>query len=188
MERKTARVLLFSAGALAIMGATATMAVARRKTIPDGVRAIRPFDADRFLGRWYEIARFDYRFERGLTHTSAEYSRNPDGSIRVVNRGRKKSGKEVKATGRALFVTEPDVAMLKVSFFGPFYAGYNVIALDPDYQYALVAGQSRDYLWMLSREKKIPEAMKAQYLEKARALGFEVDKLVWPEQEAISVP
>lgn len=171
-----------AAGTLAVAGA-ALLLQSCKATIPAGVQAVRPFDAERYLGRWYEIARFDFRFERGLDHTTAEYSRNEDGSIRVVNRGRRqKDGTWKEAVGKAKFVGEPDVAMLKVSFFGPFYAGYNVIALDPDYKYALVAGQSRKYLWILSREKTLPEAVKADYLARARALGFDTDKLLWPAQ------
>ena len=134
-------------------------------TIPRGARAVEPFDSEKYLGKWFEIARFDFRFEKNLDSTTAEYSMNGDGSIRVVNRGYdyvKENWKQ--AVGRAKFKGAPDRAQLLVSFFGPFYAGYNVIALDGDYRYALVAGQSLSYLWILSRERTIPEDVKARFL------------------------
>ncbi len=182
MKKKTVRRVALAASALAVAGGVAAFLLSRRKTIPEGVEAVTPFDLDRYLGKWYEIARFDYRFEKGLDHATAKYSRNADGSIKVVNKGRKSSGKKVKAVGRAVLAGPENAGMLKVSFFGPFYAGYNVIAIDPQYQHALVAGQNRDYLWILSREKKLPDEVREAYLQKARDLGFAVEKLVWPEQ------
>jgi len=149
-------------------------------TILKGVVAVTPFDKEKYLGKWYEIARFDFKFERGLNNTTAEYSLKPNGMIKVVNRGynyEKKIWKE--AVGKAKFVDSENVAMIKVSFFGPFYGGYNVIAIDPDYKYALISGSSFDYLWILSREKTIPEDIKASYLEKAEKLGFKVSNLLW---------
>jgi apolipoprotein D and lipocalin family protein len=153
-------------------------------TIPKGVTAITPFDKEKYLGKWYEIARFDFKFERGLNNTTAEYSLNNNGTIKVVNRGfnyEKKIWKE--AVGKAKFAGDEKVAKLKVSFFGPFYAGYNVIAIDPDYKYALVSGSSFDYLWILSREKTIPSDIKTSYLEKAERLGFKVSNLLWIEHD-----
>ncbi len=183
MKQKSLKAVALSVSALAVAGGVGAWVLSRRKTIPNGVEAVSPFDIDRYLGKWYEIARFDYRFERGIDHATAKYSRNEDGSIKVVNKGRKKSGKKSKVVGKALPAGPENTGMLKVSFFGPFYAGYNVIAIDEQYQYALVAGQSRDYLWILSREKTIPDTVRGAYLQKARELGFEVEKLVWPEQE-----
>jgi len=150
------------------------------KTIPDNVLAVRPFDKSRYLGRWYEIARFDFKFEKNLNNTTANYSLNSDGSIMVVNRGYNTVSNEWKeATGKAKFVDQDSIAMLKVSFFGPFYAGYNVIAIDSAYRYSLVCGNSLEYLWILSREKTIPEDIKTKYLDLAKSLGFETDKLLW---------
>ncbi|HEY0899157.1 MAG TPA: lipocalin family protein [Sphingobacteriaceae bacterium] len=104
-------------------------------SIPKGATAISPFDQNKYLGKWYEIARFDFKFERNLNNVTATYSLNEDGSIRVENRGFDTVKREWKeALGKAKFVENPNVARLKVSFFGPFYSGYNVIALDPDYQ------------------------------------------------------
>lgn len=149
-------------------------------TIPNGVTAVSPFDMKMYLGKWYEIARFDFKFERGLNNTTAEYSLRTDGKIKVVNRGydyEKNEWKEV--TGKAKFVEAEDRGMLKVSFFGPFYSGYNVIAIDSEYKYALVCGASLDYLWILSKEKSIPDAIKNEYLNKAEKLGFNTANLLW---------
>jgi len=150
--------------------------------IPQGAVAVKPFDSERYLGKWYEIARFDFRFERGLNNTTATYSLNPNRSIRVENRGfdyTKKIWK--KAVGKAKFVTTKDEAKLKVSFFGPFYGGYNVIALDSAYKYALIAGSDLGYLWILSRETTMPEDVKQNYLDLAQKIGFDTEKLVWVE-------
>lgn len=153
-------------------------------TIPEGVKAVAPFDQQKYLGQWYEIARKDFKFERGLSLVTATYSLNEDGSIRVQNRGYNAEKKTwTEAIGKAKMVGDENVAMLKVSFFGPFYAGYNVIALDKDYRYALVAGQSLDYLWILSRETTIPEAVKKDYLKIAQKAGFDTSDLLWVEQK-----
>lgn len=151
-------------------------------SIPKGATAVKPFDKDKYLGKWYEIARFDFRFERDLNNTTAEYSMNPDGTIKVDNRGYNYKTNEWKqAIGKAKFAKTPDVAMLKVSFFGPFYAGYNVIALDEEYKYALIAGSSLKYLWILSRETTIPEDIKQNYPKIAQNLGYDTSKLIWVE-------
>lgn len=154
------------------------------RTIPMGVKAVKPFDVKKFLGKWHEIARLNYLFEKGLDNVSAEYSLNEDGSIKVVNSGYnyKKSIKE-EVTGVAKFAGDPDEGKLKVSFFGPFYSRYNVIAIDRGYKYALIAGKSRKYLWILSRETYIPENVKLAYLEKAKSLGFKVENLIWSEHK-----
>lgn len=150
--------------------------------VPEGAVPVKPFDKERYLGTWYEVARFDFRFERNLNNTTAQYSLNDDGSIRVVNRGfNYVKGQWKESVGKARFVASPDEARLKVSFFGPFYGGYNVIALDSEYQYALIAGSSLDYIWILSRTKTIPDAVKESYLKQARELGFDVEKLIWVE-------
>jgi len=152
--------------------------------IPKGASAVKNFEADKYLGLWYEIARFDFRFERGLNNTTAHYSLNKDGSIKVVNRGydytKMKWG---EAVGKAKFIETRDVARLKVSFFGPFYASYNVIALDKDYKYALVAGKTTSYLWILARETSIPDNIKKDYLKIADDLGFQTSQFIWVEHD-----
>jgi apolipoprotein D and lipocalin family protein len=122
--------------------------------IPDNVSPVSGFDADRYLGAWYEIARLDHSFERGLEQVTAEYSLRDDGGIKVINQGYDKVKQRWgKAEGKAYFVGDRDVGRLKVSFFGPFYGGYNIIDLDHDgYQYALVCGPNTAYLWILARQ------------------------------------
>ena len=124
-------------------------------SIPEGAVAVKPFDKGKYLGKWYEIARLDFKYERNMDNTTAEYSLNDNGTIKVDNRGYNyKKGKWQQAIGKAKFVGDENVAMLEVSFFGPFYSGYNVIAIDKDYKYALIAGASLKYLWILSRDRK----------------------------------
>ena len=152
-------------------------------TPPKGVMPISRFDAGRYLGKWYEVARLENRFERGLEQVTATYGKRSDGGISVLNRGYDPAKARWKESeGRAYFTGAPSTAALKVSFFGPFYGGYNVIALDEDYRYALVSGPNRDYLWILSRTPQIPESVKQNYLAIARGLNFPVDKLVWVNQ------
>jgi apolipoprotein D and lipocalin family protein len=150
------------------------------KTIPEGAVAVKPFDKEKYLGKWYEIARLDFKYERDLNNTTAEYSLNNNGTIRVENQGYNTKKEEwVQATGKAKFAGAEDVAMLKVSFFGPFYAGYNVIALDNEYRYALVAGESLKYLWILSRDTNIPVEIKDKYLKIAEEIGYNTSELIW---------
>ncbi|MBP7711296.1 MAG: lipocalin family protein [Gammaproteobacteria bacterium] len=151
---------------------------------PEGVSAVTPFDIERYLGKWYEIARLDHSFERGLTDVSATYRLRADGSVEVVNRGYDpKRGGWREAVGRALFTGDRGRGSLKVSFFGPFYGGYHVVALDQkEYAWSLVMGPDRDYLWILAREKRLPEDVRARLLEQARGYGIDVGGLIWVEQ------
>ena len=151
-------------------------------TIPKGAVAVKPFNKEKYLGKWYEIARLDFKFEKDLNNTTAEYSLNEDGTIKVDNQGYNTVKEEWKqAIGKAKFVGDTDIAMLKVSFFGPFYSGYNVIAIDDDYQYALITGKNTKYLWILARETQIPEDIKDKYLKIAKGIGFNTSDLVWVE-------
>jgi len=168
----------------ALAGVIGLLSLGSCVTIPEGAVAVKRFDSNKYLGKWYEIARMDFRFERGLNNTTANYTANKDGSIRVENRGYNPETNEWKeAVGKAKFVGTRDEARLKVSFFGPFYGGYNVIALDQNYQYALVAGNNLNYLWILSREKVIPDDIKDAYLKLAGQLGFDTDALIWVKQD-----
>jgi apolipoprotein D and lipocalin family protein len=162
------------------LGVTIVLFATSCSQAPKGAMAIQSFDKTKYLGKWYEIARLDFKHERNLNNTTANYSLNEDGSIRVVNRGFNTVKNEwEEAIGKAKFRGSDKEAKLKVSFFGPFYSGYNVIAIDNDYQYALVAGKNLDYLWILSRTTTIPTSIKTDYLEKAKSLGYDVEKLVW---------
>lgn len=148
--------------------------------IPKGAQAIGNFEKERYLGTWYEIARFDFAFERNLDNTTAEYSVLDDRYITVRNSGYNYVKKEWQdVVGKAKFRGPDTVGELKVSFFGPFYGAYNIIALDPDYRYALIAGKNLKYLWILSRTKDIPDGVKNEYVDKARSLGYKTENLIW---------
>ena len=153
--------------------------------IPDGVKAIDGFEINRYLGTWYEVARLDHRFERGLTKISATYTLRPDGGVNVLNKGwNQASGKWEQAEGKAYFVGQPGNGRLKVSFFGPFYGGYNIIALDKkDYAYSMVTGPDKSYFWILSRTRQLPKAIMEALIEKAKRLGFATDKLIFANQD-----
>nr|WP_010130273.1 lipocalin family protein [Microbulbifer agarilyticus] len=151
--------------------------------IPEGITPVDNFSLDRYLGRWYEIARLDHSFERGLSRVTAEYTLLEDGGVRVVNRGfDAEKGKWQQAAGKAYFVGAPDVGHLKVSFFGPFYGSYIVFDLDEDYRYAMVAGPSRSYLWLLARTPTVDETVKQRFIRRAEALGFDTRSLIFVEQ------
>ncbi|MGE8431400.1 MULTISPECIES: lipocalin family protein [Chryseobacterium] len=152
-------------------------------SMPEKAQPVNQFDVNKYLGTWYEIARFDYRFEKDLDNAMAQYSLNADGSVKVVNSGYDfKKEKWVSVDGTAKFRGDKNIAALKVSFFGPFYAGYNVVALE-DYKYALVAGKDLGYLWILSREKTIPENIKQGFITKAQEIGYDTSKLIWVKQD-----
>ena len=150
-------------------------------SMPEGMTPVENFQLERYLGKWYEIARLDHSFERGLSRASAEYSMNADGSVRVINRGYSdKDNKWKEAVGKAYFVKSPDQGFLKVSFFGPFYGSYIILELDHrNYSYALVCGPDRSYLWILARSPKIDDDVKNALLAKAASLGFETEKLIF---------
>jgi apolipoprotein D and lipocalin family protein len=170
------------AGAV-LAGFAAAIAYKKIKTFSPKFSTVENFQLDKYLGKWYEIARLDHWFENELINTTAEYSLNEDASINVVNRGyniKKERWEEI--AGKAKVVDPANEAMLKVSFFGPFYQDYNVIALDTQYKYAMVAGKNFDYLWLLSREKEMPEAVVEFYLSEATRIGYDVANLVWVEQ------
>lgn len=153
-------------------------------TIPDKAVAVTNFDKAKYLGKWYEIARLDYKWEKDLNNVTAEYSLNDNGTIKVDNKGYDvKKDKWEESIGKAKFVKKDNVGMLKVSFFGPFYSGYNVVAVDKNYKYALVAGESLKYMWILSRETTIPESVKADFLIKAQEIGYKISDLVWVKHD-----
>ena len=153
--------------------------------VPDGIEPVKDFDVKRYLGTWYEIARLDHSFERGLERVTAVYSLGEKGAIEVVNRGYNPEAKKWnEAEGIAYFVDSKDVGRLKVSFFGPFYGGYNIVVLDrKDYSYALVCGPTREYLWVLSRKPVLDEQILQDLLAKADKLGFATDKLIYVKHE-----
>ncbi len=168
-----------------LMICSAFLALGGCTGIPDGLQPVTGFEPDRYLGKWYEIARLDHSFERGLSNVSATYSLKPDGDIAVVNRGYEDSKEQWKEIeGKARLLQGPDIGSLKVSFFGPFYSGYHVIALDKkNYAYAMVAGYSRDYLWILSRQMTMEETVLADLVAKAQQWGFQTENLIYVKHQ-----
>lgn len=140
---------------------------------------VKTLNADRFLGDWYEIARFDHSFERGLTCAKASYSLNADGTLTVINSGIR-NGRGKTAVGKAKFTDTP--GRLRVSFFGPFYSDYRVMMLDEDYSYALVGSRSSKYLWILSRTPDLDSESLKKILTSASDRGYDTGKLIWVEQ------
>lgn len=149
--------------------------------VPKGIAPVANFEAGRYLGGWYEIARLDHSFERGMDEVKAVYSLRDDGGIQVVNSG-VRDGVRHEAVGRAYFADIPTKAHLKVSFFGPFYGSYVVFYLTRDYSTALVCGPSRDYFWILSRTPEISAREKAELIRRAADSGFDTRKLIFPKQ------
>ncbi|RAR62968.1 MULTISPECIES: lipocalin family protein [Halomonadaceae] len=157
--------------------------------IPEGTQAVEDFNLDRYLGQWYEIARLDHSFEEGLDCVTADYSMRDDGGVKVINAGvNLETGEPSVAEGKAYFIDEPSVARLKVSFFGPFYGGYNVLELDPDYQHALVVGPNRDYLWILARTPTMAPDTYQALVDRVAELDFAVDDLIEVEQDRACAP
>ncbi len=147
--------------------------------IPSGITPVKPFELSRYLGTWYEIARLDHSFERGLSHIKANYALNTDGTVRVVNSGIDIATKEPRQVeGKAKLARNLDEGYLKVSFYGPFYGSYIVFELD-NYRHALVTSYNRDYLWLLARTPAVSQELKEVFISKARALGFDTDELIF---------
>ncbi|PJE78898.1 Outer membrane lipoprotein Blc [invertebrate metagenome] len=148
--------------------------------LPRGVHPVQDFDVTRYQGKWYEIARLDHSFERGMDNVTADYSLNDDGSIRVINQGFSADKNRWKSvTGKAKFVGKASVGHLKVSFFGPFYGTYAVFGLDKGhYNYAFVAGPNHDYLWLLARQPQVSPVVYERFLREARQFGFDTNKLI----------
>ena len=152
--------------------------------IPSSVTPVSNFELDRYLGKWYEIARLDHSFERGLEQISAKYTLRDDGGVTVKNRGYSIENQEWdEALGKAYFVGESNLGHLKVSFFGPFYGSYIIFELDQDnYQYAFISGPNLKYLWFLSRTQTVEQEMMDHFIEQANALGFNTDELIFVNQ------
>jgi apolipoprotein D and lipocalin family protein len=168
-----------------LFGVVAVLYLSGCLGMPKSVTPVNDFELDKYLGKWYEIARLDHSFERGMEQVTAEYSLREDGGVQVKNRGfSKKSNKWSEAEGKAFFVGKSSDGYLKVSFFGPFYGSYVVFELDKDkYQYAFVSGPNTSYLWLLSRTPTVDEDILSQFIKKAKNIGFETEKLIYVNQE-----
>ena len=152
--------------------------------IPEGIEPVEDFELEPYLGTWYEIARLDHSFERGLSNVTANYSLREDGGVGVLNRGfNAEKGEWDEAEGKAYFIGDSSVGRLKVSFFGPFYGAYNVFELGEDYEYSMVAGPNRSYLWILARQSQLSQETLDRLLEKAEAAGYDTSELIFVEHE-----
>jgi apolipoprotein D and lipocalin family protein len=167
-----------------LLGAMATL-LSGCLGMPESVKPVQGFELDRYLGKWYEVARLDHSFERGMDQVTAEYSLRDDGGVRVLNRGYSvEKNKWSEAEGKAYFVGESDEGYLKVSFFGPFYGSYVVFDMDQEnYQYAFISGPDTSYLWFLSRTPTVDPKLLARFVEQARSLGFDTDQLIYVNQK-----
>ena len=169
--------------ALAVVGSL-TLTACGDTSVPSGCTPVKDFDVTRYTGKWYEIARLENKFEKGMTHCTADYTLEESGSVRVVNRGWKPEDKEWKeSVGTARFLGDKTVGSMKVSFFGPFWGGYHILALDQqDYRWSLVSGPNREYLWILSRTPELAPEVLARLKDEARKLDFPVDDLLMVDQ------
>lgn len=176
-EVRTIRSYFIALGILSILAGCTS--------IPEGLQPVSGFEVDRYLGKWYEIARLDHSFERSLSNVTAEYSLREGGGIDVLNKGydkRKGEWREIKGVAR--FIGEKNLGSLKVSFFGPFWGGYHVIALDKEnYSYSMVTGPSRSYLWILSRNKMLDQKIVAELVARAKECEFDTEKLIYVEHD-----
>lgn len=145
-------------------------------------RPVERLDLARFMGHWYEIARFDHRFERNLEAVSTEYRLLDDGKVEILNRGiDTRSGAVKEAVGRGRVTRQ--AGLLRVSFFGIFYADYRILELAPDYSWALIGGNSDRYLWILARTPTLSYKTLQQILQLAERRGYDTDRLIYIDQE-----
>jgi apolipoprotein D and lipocalin family protein len=158
---------------------TITLSLLSCIVISDEIEPVENFNISKYIGKWYEIARLDHSFERGMENVSAEYSMRNDGGIKVLNRGLKKQGKPKVAEGKAYFVETANKGHLKVSFFWPFYSSYIIFELDNNYQHAFVTSDSKSYLWLLARTPCVPKALKDSFEKKSSSLGFKTSELIY---------
>jgi apolipoprotein D and lipocalin family protein len=156
-----------------------------KQGIPDGVTAVTPFDLKRFEGTWYEIARLDHGFEKNMSHVSFTYTLKDGGDFEVVNKSLDgKNGRWETSEGKGAFIGDPNVGRLKVSYFGPFYGSFNIIAMDEkNYSWAMATGPSTRYLWILSRNKTLEDPIIQDLIRKAIGMGFKLDKMVHVDQK-----
>lgn len=164
------------------MGALGLIAILQgcSLSVPAGIKPVTGLDVNQYLGRWYEIARLDNRFQRGLERVAATYSLQEDGSIRVENAGWNIQKRQKKiAVGKAKFVSDKQIGHLKVSFWGPFYGSYIIFHLEADYSVAMVCGSSRDYCWILAKNPVLSTEDLAKYLSIAKENGFAVEQFIY---------
>lgn len=163
-----------------ITTALMVLAACSGKNYPENIKPVENFELNRYLGTWYEMARLDHSFERGLEQVTAHYSMRDDGGIEVTNKGYDVEGLEwSESIGKAYFVGDENTGHLKVSFFGPFYGTYVIFQIDPDYQLAYVAGDDYNYLWLLSRTAEITDQQRHDFIQLVASKGYALDDLIW---------
>lgn len=155
----------------------------KKETKKTDNHTVSTLDIPQFMGQWYEIARFEQYFEKGMTHVTATYTLKSDGKIKVVNAGNKK-GKNKRITGKAYQPDATEPGKLKVSFFLWFYSDYYILELDPDYQYAVIGSSSDKYLWILSRKSTLPKEILSDLIQNLKKRGYNTEKLILVPQEA----
>ena len=182
MKRK--KMIYTAAGLVILAAAGISYYCGTSVKVPKSIKVVENFDIEKYMGTWYEIARFDFKYEKDLKNVTATYSLQDNGKVKVVNKGYNYvTNKEAEAVGKARQLDNTRNGALKVSFFGPFYSGYNVVMMDPAYENVLVFGESTDYMWILSRNKTIPAAVKETFLTKASEAGYDLKRLVWTTQD-----
>lgn len=174
---KKAKTILAVAAAAGVAGIA--YALWPKRKVPTSA-IVDPFDKEKYLGKWNEVARLPNLVEKDLRDLTEEYTLNEDGTIKVVTRAfNPVKNKAVEATGTIKSRGKETRGQLEVAYFLPIYLDYNILDIDEHYQYALVSGSSMGYLWLLSRESSMPEEMKQRFLVKAMDLGFDISKLEW---------
>lgn len=160
-----------------ILFITITMCACKTKNT---IEPVRNFDANRYMGKWYEIARLPNSFEKGLSAVTAEYQLLDNGRVKVINSGTDSAGQRKQSTGKARFLEDQETARLKVTFFWPFGGEYKVIHLDEDYQHVVVCSSGYKYLWILSRTETLDNNTLNNLISRCKDWGFDTDKLVFP--------
>jgi apolipoprotein D and lipocalin family protein len=151
--------------------------------IPEGIQPISNLDLQQYLGRWYEVARLDHSFEKGMQQVTATYEMREDGGIRVLNEGFLADiNSWDQAEGKAYFINSENIGHLKVSFFGPFYGSYIIFELGENYDYAFVTSSNKSYLWLLAREPVIGQELQQHFINTVTTLGYDTDALIWVDQ------
>ncbi len=176
--------MIYTAAGLVILAAGICYYCSTSVKVPEGIQVVENFDIERYMGTWYEIARFDFKYEKDLKNVTATYSLQGNGQIKVVNKGYNYvTNNQTEAVGKAKPLDNTGKGALKVSFFGPFYSGYNVVMIDASYENVLVFGESTDNMWILSRHKTVPDNMKEKFLAKAAEAGYDLKRLIWTIQD-----
>lgn len=183
--KKSYKIVL--AGSLIALGIVAALnsCSSKKNAHSHTFTVVNRFDINKYVGKWYEVARIDFKHEKDLKNVTAEYRLKDNGKVEVINKGYNYVKKEwEEANGKAKFNGPENEGALKVSFFGPFYSEYNVVMMEPDYHTVLIFGESTDYLWILSREKSIPADIQDKFMTFARHHGYDIKRITWTIQDA----